>query len=424
MKKNGRNTHRSETKASLGTSGSGRESDFYEQPNREAPLNEYSGGAASHNRRTSKNAVARRRENNTRASDVQLVLLMLKILMVPVLLAAAYLGLKFAVTHFEEKQIEKDGIEWEKKAVLMDQGAVVEKIAADLGDEVSMERFLERAKREQVTLESVAALKQRGMDEEAVDELKRVLEFMPTSFKVQMELLDLYMRMGRYDEAIPLSAGLLLQDSSDREIKKSLLVALHEIGRPEACLVLAKQMLEDEPGTIQVMEVAAYAYAVLGRSDEALDLYKQILKREPERLLALEAVGVLYEWREEWAKALPYYMELVTLDPQPRRYRVLALNLARQNEAGKTALIVGQAFGLYGAGTVSPWLSEAGFDSVRETMEFRAITDQIVGAKIRQEIERIRQREEEKDETRERAADGLLLPSQHDLNILKPSINR
>ena len=417
MKKKDKKSNRSDRGAPPPAAGSGMDSGFYEQPDKEAPLNAYSGRRDSQNRRTSMNTPARRRENNTRTSDVKLLLLMFKILMIPVVLAAAYFGLKIGLDQLS-KPTETKTAEWEDQATLMDQGLAAGRIAAGLGDAVSVENFLERAKREQEHLEVAAVLEQRGLDDDAIEQLELALDVMPTSVKAQTKLLGFYMKLERYEEAIPLSGTLLIADSANIDVQKDLLVALHETGRTEPSLLLANRILEENPGDVQAMEVAAYACAVQGRSDDALDLYQHILAREPDHLLALKGAGTMYELRQEWTNALPYYLKLAKLDARPERYRSLALNLARQEEAGKTTIFLGQALGLYGSETLAPWLSDPGFDPVRETREFRALADQIVGAKMRQEIEQLRQREVRS--ALDEFSGEIVLPTRDDLELLNP----
>jgi tetratricopeptide (TPR) repeat protein len=418
MKKFGKKSDRPDRKEPESPATPDTESSFYVQPDREAPLNEYSSHRGPQAHRSSRHTTARRRENNVRATDWQLARLTLKIIMVPVLLGVGYFGLKMAVNHFS-KPHEETLAQWDDDLQLMDMGAAAGKVAADFGDKASMETFLEQLKQVQDFLESAAVLKQGGMNDEAVDRLEQALDIAPASFAVKKNLLELYMQQGRYEDVVPLSGRMLAQDASSQEAKSALLTALYETGRTEASVVLAERMLAQDPGDIHVMEVAAYSYAAQGRADEALQMYKQILEREPTHLLALEGAGTLHEWRKEWAKALPYDMELVRLDPQAKRYRVLAVNYAQQDQAGKTAIFLGQAFSLYGVETVAPWLNDPGFDPVREAVDFRSLADQIVGAKARQQIEQIRRREVQE-------ASGILsgeidLPSQRQLDILKPS---
>ena len=51
---------------------------------------------------------------------------------------------------------------------------------------------------------------------------------------------------------------------------------------------------------------------------------------------------------------------------------------------------------IFGAAAISPWLRDAGFDPVRETVEFRSFADRVVGSETRKAIEEINKREAEK----------------------------
>ena len=421
MKNFGKNQKHSDKPASSDPAASESGSGFYEKNNLEAPLDEYSSPRRSGSRQTSKTRPIRRRENNTRATDAQLAWLVLKIFMVPVLLGAGYFVLKLVVARLEQPS-EEQVAQWEDAAALMDKGAVDAEGAVrdviDFGDAESLQNRLGNLERAQELFRSADALERRGLEEEAVARLEQALRFAPDNFSIQRHLLDLYIQLGNYEQAIPLSGRLLDQDSLNQQVKAHLLTALHETDRIDAGLLLAEQMLDETPKNLRVMEVAAYSYAAKGRTDEALNLYKQILERNATHLLALQGAGTIYEWRDEWEQSLPYYMELLKLAPKAERYRIVARNFAQLDEAGKTVIFLGQAAGLYGEDAVSPWLGDAEFDPVRETVEFRSFADQIVGAQAREAIEQLRRREVQKPTGFDPG--DIQLPSQQQLEILRP----
>ena len=397
---------------------------FYEQRNTEAPLDEYSEGYGQRSQRTSRHTPGRRRETSNRASQSQLVILVLKIILIPALLIAGYMVLKSVAARLAQPT-EKDMEAWESSSKVMDRGPISSEILLgervsniDFGDAAALKERLDRLNQADLLVASAKALEQRKMEEEAISRLQEALRFAPENLAAQKLLLELNIRQGNYKEALPLCVQLLEQDGHDQQILEHFLAALHETDQVEASLLLADRILEVDPGNLRVMEIAAYDYAAKGETDKALELYGRVLQRNPDRLLALEGSGTIYEWKAEWARALPYYMKLVELDPQPERYRVLARNYAQQNEAGKAVIFLGQATGLYGESVVMPWLSDPGFDPVRQTVEFRSFADQVVGAKAREAIESIRQREASKPELL--TPEGLELPSERDLEMLRP----
>ncbi|QHI68872.1 tetratricopeptide repeat protein [Tichowtungia aerotolerans] len=393
---------------------------FYERPDSEAPLDEYSGASRQQVNRTSRHSPARRRENSNRASQAQMAMLALKIFLIPVLLIIGYVALKLIVGQFEGPT-GKDLERWEVNSGVMERGPLAEGTLSDgpvdSGDAEFLKVRLDSLEQAGILLRSAESLEQRDLNEQAVVRLQEALRFAPESLAAQSLLLQLYMQLEKYEEAVPLCIRLLGQDGGNRQVKDYLLTALHKTDRSEASLLLAERMLKDDPENLHVMEVAAYDYAAKGDSDTALQLYDRILKRDPNHLLALEGAGTIYEWRGEWEKALPYYMKLGKLDPQSKRYYALARNYSHQNEAGKAVIFLGQAVSLYGESEVIPWLSDPGFDPVRETIEFRSFADQVAGEKTRQAIEEIRRREVRQETP---LAPDLKLPSKTDLEVLKP----
>ncbi|MCK5845398.1 MAG: tetratricopeptide repeat protein, partial [Victivallales bacterium] len=169
---------------------------------------------------------------------------------------------------------------------------------------------------------------------------------------------------------------------------------------------------------LEVLERAAYAQAAQGNAAKALALYEKILLNDSTHFVALLGAGFIYQQTGAWEKAIPYYMELVREDPKSEHYHSLAHCYAQQNEGGKTVIFLGQATSLYGESDVSDWLSEAEFDPVRETVEFRSFVDRVVGIETRKAIEEIRLREKEKEN--EGLPSGVDLPAQPELQLLKP----
>jgi tetratricopeptide (TPR) repeat protein len=197
-----------------------------------------------------------------------------------------------------------------------------------------------------------------------------------------------------------------------------LLKALQEIDETAAIVVLVDRMLELQPENSDVLESAAYAHAAEGDTEQALDLYARILQNDKTHVLALEGSGFIYQWLQEWREAIPYYLELLKVSPEEDHYHALARCYAQLGKESKSVIFLGQAASLYGEGQVSPWLREADFDDVRETVDFRALTDRIVGIETRKAIENIRRREIAKPVPEE--IEDFKLQMKPELDILKP----
>jgi tetratricopeptide (TPR) repeat protein len=135
-----------------------------------------------------------------------------------------------------------------------------------------------------------------------------------------------------------------------------------------------------------------------GDQEQALVFFARMLEKDRANTSALEGFGQIYLSQGAYKSAVPYYMELVRANPQIDYYHALAVCYARQNEAGKTIIIIGQAASLFGEPAIQPWLMEPALDGIRETAEFRAFADRVVGVETRKAIEKIRQREIERAE--------------------------
>jgi tetratricopeptide (TPR) repeat protein len=396
------------------------ENSFYSRGAGEESLYDAAGGSGRGGSRSSRGTPARRRETTNRAGNRQIFFLLLKIVLIPAALFGAYLGLK-AVVGLLEKPSEEQQKQWTQDAERMQQpisggeAGSAEVMTVDLEFLKSRMSRWEQADRH---LRSAAALERREIDEEAAARLEQALRFAPDNREIQSLLLDIRMRSGSYEEAIPLCVRLLDQNSGDREVKMQLLKAFQETGRMEAVLFLTERMMEQEPERLDLMEMAAYAHASLNQADDALEMYNRILERDKGHLLALEGAGYIYQWQTEWKKAVPYYMELVRLDPKAEHYRALAHSYAQMNEPGKAAIFLGQAASLYGGKEVGLWLRDPGFDAVRESVDFRSLSDRVVGVETRKAIEAIRRREVEKSGAE--ISGELDLPLRPDLELLRP----
>ena len=394
---------------------------FYSRGGGEESLYEGSAGGARKMRRSSSQSPAHRRQTTNRTPNLHLLLVLLKVVLIPALLFGAYLGLKALVGKISEpsdEQLEQ----WEEEVVRMDPQVGVS--APVLGDEVVVDQAFLAGRTEQWEqadrhLRAGIALEKRQIDDEATVRLEKALSFAPQNRPARLLLLDVYMRLEKYEEAIPLCIQLLDQDSDDWIVKMDLLRALQGSEALEACLFLAGQMLEQEPTRLDIMEIAAYAHAALGSVDEALEIYMQILQRDEEHLLALAGASAIHQWQAEWEKALPYYMELLRLNPSEEYYLALARCYSQLKESGKAAIFLGQAASLYGEKTVGAWLADPGFDPVRETVDFRSMSDRIVGVEARKAIESIRRREVQQQVPE--ALPGTLDLPRPDLQMLRPN---
>lgn len=351
---------------------------------------------------------------------------MLRIVLIPALIVAAFFGLRAVLGLFDgpsQKEMER----WEANSKIMEKGLGEPLSVADtvevFVDKALLESKMMRWEMADRHLRAAEALDRRGIDKEAVERLQQALRVTPDSSATQALLLEIYMRSDSYAEAVPLCINLLDQDARNWAVKMSLLKALQETGQMDIGLLLSDQMLVSQPDNLTLLEFSAYANASQGNREKALEIYDYILQRDAGHLLALEGSAYIYQWQGEWQKALPYYMELVRKDPKPERYHAVAKCYAQQNEGSKAVIFLGQAASLYGESTVSSWLSEADFDSVRESADFRAFTDRVVGFETRKAIEAIRRRKVETDLSKEAAAAGASgLLTKPDLQLLKPGL--
>lgn len=399
------------------------ESSFYSQHAGEAPLDEYSSGSVrQQTHRTSRHSPARIRETSNRASNWAIGVLLLRAVLIVVLLVGGFFVLKLVLNRVA-KPSDKQRQEWEANAARMEKPGKSSMVSVE--KEVPQElvvspaligQRLEQWEQTERYLRSADALTRRGINEEAAQRLQQALRIMPDNQASQKLLVDIYMQQGRYAEAVPLCLHLLDQDGRQPEMQMNLLQALQGSGQIEAGLILADRMLRDQPNNLAVLSIAADGQIKQGDKEAALVLFGRILENDPKNMAALKGCAQLYFEKKDYQSAIPYYLELMRVDSKADYYQALARCYARQNEAGKAVVLMGQAASLFGGPVVSPWLKDVTFDPIRETVEFRSFADRLVGIETRKAIEAINKREAEKAMPAGLGG-GLELPKQPALNL-------
>jgi tetratricopeptide (TPR) repeat protein len=400
---------------------------FYSQHAGEAPLDGHSadsGGRQIH--RMSRHSPARlREETSNRVSNKAIAILLFRTVLIVVLLVAGLIALKWGLS-FLDKPSEKKQQQWAANAMRMEKSSAMGELpagaavpSAQVVSAALIEQRLERWEQTERHLRSAEALSRRGINDEAAERLGQALRITPDNREAQQMLVDIYMQQGLYAEAVPLCIRLLDQDSRQPILQMNLLRALEASKQSEAGLVLAERLLLDQPNNLIVLSIVATGQLKQGKQEAGLALFERILKNDPKNTEALENCGKVYFAQKDPQKAVPYYLELVRFDPKPSHYQMLARCYAQLNQAGKAVVFLGQAASLFGETTIAPWLRDVGFDSVRETVEFRSFADRVVGVETRKAIEDINRREAEKA-TSVAPGGGLELPKRPELNAIQP----
>lgn len=397
------------------------ESGLYDRQVSDEPLDEYADGYGRQIRRTSQHSPARRRENSNRASDREILFLLLRAGAVLAAVAIGFFALKFVLGRLS-KPSEEQKQRWEQEAAMMEQGGqdagpvVPEITVVGLSeiDEAFVQTKLSNWKVSERQVRSAEALERRGMLDQAAERLLQALSAAPQNRPAQRLLLKIYNQTQDYPAVVALCLRLLDQDSRDHEVKQHLLRALQKTGELQGAVLLGQDLLEDEPSDVAVLEIVAPAQEQLGMIDDALTSYDLILRQSPLSQSALEGLGRLNEQAGAWQEAIPYYLNLVKQDPLPEYYHALARCYAQLGEENKAVIFLGQASSLFGENEVSSWLGEALLDPIREGASFRSFADRVVGTEARKAIESIRQREAARQD--QPAVDSGLNVPQTDLN--------
>lgn len=362
--------------------------DFYEQKAPQVPLSEASGRYRGSRTVTSRRSASRRHKRSNRATQQTLLVLSLKIILVPVLLAGGYFGLKAMLTPFMGPS-DKDVEEWSRKEVLMAPAVGPIALNSDsIIDKDVLQNRLDVWRKGDRCLRSAESLALHDADlDTAIVRLRQCLALVPDNQEAQEQLMRLYIRKDDFEQAIPVCVRLLDQDPRRWDLKLVLLNAFSKTEKLESELMLATDMLEEQPNSIEALTAAAYVQASTGHLQEAVNFYQRILDNKKDHVPALTNKAYIHKQRGEWSQALPHYLTLLKLDPTPDVYHSLAQCYSHLGESATAALYIGQAIALYGEPEVFSWLKEEDFDPVRKSIEFRTFADQSIwNKKMKEEL--------------------------------------
>ncbi|MEI8206014.1 MAG: tetratricopeptide repeat protein, partial [Kiritimatiellales bacterium] len=211
---------------------------FYSQHAGHAPLDEYSDDrGARQTHRTSRHRPDRRRENNNRASDWASAILLLRAGLIIVLLVGGFFILKLVLTRIAEPS-DKEQQRWESAAAVMEKTSSPGVVSAGtptaqdlMVDPALIEQRLKQWDLAAQLFRAAEALSLRGIDEDAIQRLGQALRIVPANQAAQKLLVDIYIRRGRYAEAVPLCIQLLDQNGQQLGLQMSLLKALMASGQ-------------------------------------------------------------------------------------------------------------------------------------------------------------------------------------------------
>lgn len=122
-------------------------------------------------------------------------------------------------------------------------------------------------------------LRDKGLNESAEEELKSALKLDPQSRDVQLDLADLYLRMGRFDEAGKLLEGVLAADSRHHRARLLKGIAAFRLGNLDEAQTLLTEVLVLNPDPARTHYYLGMICERKGEKDKAIEHYREALGR-------------------------------------------------------------------------------------------------------------------------------------------------
>lgn len=122
-------------------------------------------------------------------------------------------------------------------------------------------------------------LRDKGLNESAEEELKSALKLDPQSRDVQLDLADLYLRMGRFDEAGKLLESVLSADARHHRARLLKGIAAFRLGDLDQAEQILTEVLVLNPDPARTHYYLGMICERKGDKDKAIEHYREALGR-------------------------------------------------------------------------------------------------------------------------------------------------
>ncbi len=155
----------------------------------------------------------------------------------------------------------------------------------------------------------------QGKLDEAVDELRKVLDETPGHVEARLNLAGALARRGDTDAAVTLYRELLDQDASRLDAREDLGLTLGRAGRTAEALTVYDEGLALDGDWLTGRAGRGHTLFALGRTADAERELRAVLAVDPRHLMALDSLGQLLVDAGRWDEAAQVLESAVTMDP-------------------------------------------------------------------------------------------------------------
>jgi tetratricopeptide (TPR) repeat protein len=211
--------------------------------------------------------------------------------------------------------------------------------------------------------------------QERVDVAKRMLPESTATLKAQAEIHLLYKD---YNQAIPVLLDVLEREPEDLGVRVAMAGALIAGRQDEAALTLTEWILDSQPYTIEARHLAAVANLNLNRLQASVLHLKKILEIDSQYRPALNLLVLTHRRQNDQDAVIKLCREQLAQGNQDSSlYFNLAVAHAMRNEPGHAVEWLRKAQELFGSSYVRNWLNGGDFESIRESMVYRDLLQQL-----------------------------------------------
>ncbi|MEN3326466.1 MAG: hypothetical protein V7638_1273 [Acidobacteriota bacterium] len=160
------------------------------------------------------------------------------------------------------------------------------------------------------------ALKEKGLHDQAINELKTALTLDPTNASVYAALAEAYEADGQYENAIPAMRLAVQRDPQNEIYHFRYGLLLTDSHAPAAGIVRLQEALKQFPTSARLWLALGIAQLTYGQNVEAENSFKQSLTLDAKLVPALAYLGMTYSERGDYEKAINYYEQAIVLNGQ------------------------------------------------------------------------------------------------------------
>ncbi len=144
--------------------------------------------------------------------------------------------------------------------------------------------------------------------------LRAILDAVPGAGRVRRQLVDLYIRDGRINEALFATYDHMRIYPNDLPFADHVAGAIFNANVHPLAVPLLEPFLAKRP-TLELRRNLGFAYFRAGRKDEGVALMKQAIAMRPDDVVSYYFLGYAYFYAGDSANALPWFERLLELEP-------------------------------------------------------------------------------------------------------------